>query len=115
MRCSRVEGDVIDLRGGLPARWLREYMAYEPVTDLVAIRCPVLAITGRKDLQVEPDDVERIGALVAGPFTGSTPDDLTHVLRTQHGRPSMSSYSAQLRRPVDPALLEAVASWVAGR
>ena len=59
-------GDVIDIEGGLPARWFREYMAYDPALDLAAIRCPVLAITGRSDLHVDPDDVERIGALVAG-------------------------------------------------
>ncbi len=107
-------GDVIDIEGGLPARWFREYMAYDPALDLAAIRCPVLAITGRSDLQVDPDDVERIGALVAGRFTGSIPDDLTHVLRTHPGPPSMS-YRAQLRRPVDAALRAAVATWVADR
>jgi pimeloyl-ACP methyl ester carboxylesterase len=109
------DGDVLDVQGGLPARWFREYLAFDPSADLRAITCPVLAITGRKDLQVDPDDVERIGALVSGLFTGVTPDDLTHVLRAHAGRPSLASYRAQLRRPVDPALLETVASWVAAR
>ncbi len=101
--------------GGLPARWLREYMAYDPALDLPAIRCPVLAITGRKDIQVDSVDVERIGAQVRTPFTGLAPENLTHVLRTHQGRPSLSSYRSQLRRPVDPELLECVASWVAAR
>jgi hypothetical protein len=109
------DGDVVDLEGGLPARWFREYMAYDPVEDLGLVRCPVLAITGRKDLQVDPDDVERIGALVAGPFSGAVPDDLTHVLRTTRSRPSLSAYPRQLRQPVDSSLLEDVATWVAAR
>ena len=109
------EGAVVDVEGGLPALWLREYMAYDPAPDLRAIRCPVLAITGRSDLQVEPDDVERIGQLVAGPFTGSTPADLTHVLRTDSRRPSLAGYRAQLRRPVDADLLETVSKWVSAR
>ncbi len=109
------EGDVLDAHGGLPARWFREYMAYDPEDDLSAIRCAVLAITGRSDIQVEPDDVERIGRLVTGPFTGSTPDDLTHVLRKDSGPPSLAAYPAQLRRPVDDDLLEVVSEWVSTR
>jgi pimeloyl-ACP methyl ester carboxylesterase len=107
--------DVRDVEGGLPSRWLQEYMAYEPKLDLQAIRCPVLAITGRKDLQVKADDVERIGGLVRTPFTGQTPENLTHVLRVDDRPPSLSRYPAQLRRPVDANLLETVAVWVAAR
>jgi pimeloyl-ACP methyl ester carboxylesterase len=109
------EGDTIDLQGGLPARWFREYMAYDPADDLRAVGCPVLAITGRKDLQVDPDDVERMGALVAGEFTGGTPRDLTHLLRAQSGRASVTASGRLLKRPVDADLLETVSSWVAGR
>ena len=109
------DGDVLGSQGGLPARWLREYMAYDPVDDLSATRCAVLAITGRKDIQVEPDDVERIGELVRGPFAGSTPDDLTHVLRKDSGPPSLARYPAQLRRPVDDDLLDVVSEWVSAR
>jgi pimeloyl-ACP methyl ester carboxylesterase len=109
------EGDVLDVEGGLPARWFREFMVYDPAQDLRAIRCPVLAVTGRKDLQVDAGDVERIGSLVAGPFTGSMPEDLTHLLRRDHGRPGLASYRRQLREPVDAALVEQVASWIAAR
>ena len=56
-------------------------MAYDPARDLAAVRCPVLAITGANDIQVDPDDVARIGELVAAPFTGETPEGLTHLLR----------------------------------
>jgi pimeloyl-ACP methyl ester carboxylesterase len=94
-----------------PARWFREIMAYDPSRDLQAVRCPVLAITGRDDIQVDPDDVARIGELVAGPFTGETPDGLTHLLRVHAGPPSLSSYGAQMKELVDAALLERVAAW----
>ena len=66
-----------------------------------------------KDLQVDPEDVSRIGALVAGPFDGEIPADLTHVLRRQAGPPSLSAYRALLRGPVDAALLDRIASWTA--
>ena len=105
-------GDVVRIgRQRLPARWFREYMGYDPAGDLAGIRCPVLAITGRNDVQVEADDVERIGELVGGLFTGRTPERLTHLLRT-HPRPGLGDYATQLKRPVDPEVLAAVATWL---
>ena len=101
-------------RQEFPARWFREYMAYDPAGDLRAIRCPVLAITGRSDVQVDAGDVARIGELVGGPFTGETPDGLSHLLRTHPGAPGIGTYRAQLRHPVDADLLERVATWTAG-
>ena len=78
--------DVVRIDGKkLPARWLREYMAYDPAADLPGVRCPVLAITGAKDLQVDPEDVSRIGALVAAPSTARSAD-LTHVCGARPGR-----------------------------
>lgn len=110
------EGDVVRIgRNELPARWFREYMAYDPAPDLVRIRCPVLAITGRKDLQVDPEDVERIGELVTAPFGGRAPDELTHHLREHPGPPSLGTYPAQLKKPVDAGLVEQVAAWVESR
>jgi uncharacterized protein len=68
-------------RSPLPAGWFREYMAYDPAVDLAAIRCPVLAITGAKDLQVDAADVAHIGSLVAGPFMDAVPRGAVgHVL-----------------------------------
>jgi uncharacterized protein len=108
--------DVIRIDGRrLPARWLREFMGYDPAAHLRRVRCPVLAITGAKDLQVEPGDVARIGDLVGGAFEGEVPEDLTHVLRRHPGPPSLSTYRAQLREPVDPWLLGRVADWTAAR
>ena len=57
-------------------------MSYDPAPDLAAISCPVLAISGRKDVQVDASDVERMRMLVTSPFTARTPADLTHLLRT---------------------------------
>ncbi len=94
-----------------PAAWLREFMTYDPAGDLAAVAGPVLAITGLADLQVDPADVPAIGRLVNGPFTGETPDDLTHLLRIDHHAPSLRRYTDQLRRPVEPSLVDRVASW----
>jgi pimeloyl-ACP methyl ester carboxylesterase len=109
-------GDVLRVgRQKLPARWFREFMAYDPTGDLARIQCPVLAMTGSRDLQVEPEDVETIGRLVRGSFTGATPEGLTHVLRRGEGSSGLAGYAAQLKRPVDGELVEQVVSWVTAR
>lgn len=95
-----------------PARWFREALAYDTRSDLGAITCPVLAVTGRKDLQVDSADVERIGDSVRGSFRGDVSDDLTHLLRREDGNGGILSYRRQLKRPVDPALVDAVVGWV---
>jgi hypothetical protein len=79
-------------------------MAYHPARNLPAIRCRALAITGRKDLQVDADDVERVRELVTQPFEGETPAELTHLVRMQDGRHGVDTYEAQLRGPMDAGI-----------
>lgn len=108
-------GDIVSIDGvDVPARWFREVMAYEPTRDLLAIGCPVLAIVGRNDVQVDAEDVERMRRLVASPFEGEAPAKLTHLLR-RHARPGIDAYPEQMKEPVDPWVLERVASWVGNR
>lgn len=95
-----------------PARWFREALAYDPTPDLAALTCPVLSVTGRKDLQVDFADVAVMESLVKGPFRGETPFDLTHLLRTEHGPAGIMSYRRQLKRPVDPSLVDDVVAWI---
>ncbi len=63
-----------------------------------AARC--LRSSGRNDVQVDPDDVERMRRLVVSPFEGEAPTDLTHLLR-QACRPGLDAYPEQLKEPVD--------------
>lgn len=97
------------------ARWFRELLAYDPRLDLAAIRVPVLAITGDKDVQVNPDDLDELARLVPGDVETRRVPDLTHLLRRDPGRASVRSYGRLLRQPVDAALLDDVAGWLAQR
>jgi hypothetical protein len=99
----------------LPARWFREYMQYDPSDDLGTITCPVLAISGASDVQVDPGDVDRIGRAVRGEFTGQKPEHLTHLLRTDVGPPGLRGYPAQMRKPMDTGLLNMISAWLATR
>ena len=98
----------------LNARWHREFMAYDPRTDLAAVTVPVLAVTGAKDLQTKPSDLPVITGLVQGPVEVHEVPDLTHILRHQPGRASLDAYKKELRQPVDERVLALVTQW-AGR
>ena len=99
--------------GPLSVRWLREYAAYDPADDLQRVSCPVLAITGAKDLQVNPAELATIAALVTGPCRTEAPTDLTHILRTTPKPPTISEYRKLADTPVDPDVLTTVGRWLA--
>ena len=104
--------DVARLGGAkVNARWLREFLAHDPRTDLARISVPVLAITGEKDLQVPTADLDVIAATVRGPVQVHRFPDLTHTLRSQAGAPSLGAYRKELREPVNPEVLGAVIQW----
>ncbi len=110
-RIKRTTTDVARIGGArLNARWHREFMAHDPRPDLARIAVPVLAITGGKDLQVKPEDLDVI-ATTAPHATVRLVPDLTHTLRRQPGPPSMAAYRRELRRPVDAELLRTVVDW----
>jgi pimeloyl-ACP methyl ester carboxylesterase len=94
------------------AKWFREFLAHEPAQSLEKIRVPVLALIGSKDLQVNPDDVEHICALVPSDCSGHVVDGVTHLLRHEPGPPSLRTYKKQAARPLDPRILDLVTSWI---
>jgi pimeloyl-ACP methyl ester carboxylesterase len=95
-----------------PALWMREYRAHDPKPDLGAIRCPVLAITGQKDIQVDPAELDELARLTGGPTTTLAPPDLTHILRSSPHRPGILRYRKQLGQPVDAGLLRHLGDWI---
>ena len=107
-------GDVVRIQlVKVNAKWFREFLAHDPTAALQRIQTPVLAITGEKDIQVDPADIGRMEDLVAGRFTGTVMPDLTHLLRTTPGEDAtLRTYKKQAKRPVDPGLLEGVGRWV---
>ena len=96
------------------AKWLREFLDHDPRIDLTQIRSPVLAVTGGKDLQVPPDDLDTIRALVPGPVTVRRPPHVTHLLRTEPGPPSLRTYRRQAHQPLATDVTEAVTDWISG-
>ncbi|MEU6609386.1 alpha/beta fold hydrolase [Streptomyces shenzhenensis] len=102
---------------GLPvnARWMREMLVHDTRDDLTAVHAPVLAVTGAKDIQVDPADLDEIGRLVPGRTEIHRVPGLTHVLRRDPGHHTLRSYRRLLRNPVDPGLLTLVTTWLTRR
>ncbi len=96
----------------LNAKWFREFMAYDPAEDLPKVRAPVLAVTGSKDIQVDPADLERMAGLVKTDFEPRLLPDVTHLLRAEPGAPTLSTYKRQVSQPVAESVLSAISEWL---
>jgi uncharacterized protein len=94
------------------ARWMREFLSYDPSADLSRLRVPVLAITGSKDIQVDPHDLKIMAGLVKSDFEPHEVSDLTHILRADAHEPGLAGYKQQMLMPVDPRVLELVGDWL---
>jgi pimeloyl-ACP methyl ester carboxylesterase len=113
-RIKTTATDVMRIAGmRVNARWIRELLSHDPRPHLAAIHVPVFAVTGGKDIQVDPADLEQIRRLVPGEVEIRRTPDLTHLLRRAPGRASLRSYRRLLRQPVDADLLTDVTNWLA--
>jgi pimeloyl-ACP methyl ester carboxylesterase len=105
----------VQLIAKINAKWMREFIEYDPGQDLAKINVPVLAITGSKDIQVDPADLIRMGELIKGDFESHELPNVTHLLRVEEGEPTISNYKKQTRQPVDRRILEIVSVWLRNR
>lgn len=97
------------------ARWMREYIAYDPVPALQAAAAPLLAITGSKDIQVDPSDLDVV-AEEASHAQVLRVEDVDHILRYEPATISNPRhYGKQARNPIDPRVVEAVRGWLGER
>ncbi|RVW02298.1 alpha/beta hydrolase [Rhodococcus spongiicola] len=114
-KLHRSEGDVARLGSRkVNARWFREFLDFDPKPPLRENYSPVLAVTGGKDIQVDPDDLSTIADLVPDEVDTVRVPDLTHLLRRDPNPPSLRAYRKLVREPVDDKVLSLVADWTAG-
>ena len=97
------------------AKWFREFMTHDPSESLRKATVPVLAITGSKDIQVDPADITLIEQLVPTACEGHVLENVTHLLRSDDGPATTRTYKQQMKRPLDRNLLDLVASWIENR
>ena len=97
------------------ARWMREFIAYDPLPALRATAVPLLAITGSKDVQVDPADLATVAETAPHAAVLEVPD-VDHILRFDAAEVSNPRhYGRQAKQPIDPRVTDTVLGWLADR
>ncbi len=98
--------------------WLRFFIRYDPAPTLRRVKCPVLALNGEKDLQVDPK--LNLPAIHKALTEGGNPDfevrqlaSLNHLFQTSKTG-AVSEYE-KIEETLAPAFLEAVTNWLQPR
>jgi predicted acyl esterase len=106
--------DVVRLQGQkINAKWMREFLTYDPKPTLLATTAPLLAITGSKDVQVNPADIATIEAIAGDHTTAMLLDNVDHILRTETALVSNPKrYKQQITQPIDARVVEAIITWL---
>jgi pimeloyl-ACP methyl ester carboxylesterase len=98
------------------AKWNRETMQFDVSKPLQKVTCPVLAMTGTKDVNVKVSDLEKIKALIPGECETHMIQDMTHMLRKTDVEYSMSKImnhnKKSLKQPVDSELKDKLIVWL---
>ncbi|MBC7543849.1 MAG: alpha/beta hydrolase [Candidatus Sericytochromatia bacterium] len=102
----------------LSSPWYRYFLGYDPRPELAKVTCPVLALNGEKDLQVNAkDNLESISQTLkkAGnaDVTVQTLPGLNHLLQT--AGTGMPSEYGTLTETMAPAALESIGQWLTTR
>jgi alpha-beta hydrolase superfamily lysophospholipase len=99
----------------LLAPWMRYFLAVDPAVYLTRVKCPVLALDGTKDLQVNAE-ANLAGIKTSLQEAGNkhfeviTLDGLNHLFQ-KAGTGAVSEYS-QIEETVDPLALDKVTAWI---
>jgi uncharacterized protein len=103
----------------LPAKWLREHFQYgrEDILNILkGFEVPVLAITGDKDVQVDPGDIMRLTSLDKENIQGTVIKNMDHMLKEFKGEKTvlnlLKQYKKEASQPTHPMLEEALAGWL---
>lgn len=98
--------------------WLRFFLTYDPKLALRKVRCPVLAINGEKDLQVDPE--QNLPPIEAALREGGNSDftvrefpGLNHLF--QHCETGSPLEYSKIEETMSPEVLELVADWISKR
>jgi uncharacterized protein len=98
------------------AKWNREHIQFDVSQPLQKVTCPVLAITGTKDVNVKVSDLEKIKALVQGECETHIIQDMTHMLRKTDVEYSISKImnhnKKSLKQPIDAELKDKISKWL---
>ena len=114
-RLDKTDADVARIQGQkVNAKWMREFIAYDPAPVLRATKTPLLAITGTKDVQVDSVDLEEVASVAGDRADVWVVADVDHTLRYESEAVSNpKKYKAQIQHPIDERVTAALTDWLA--
>lgn len=113
---SIVKQDVFKIYDGLYNQpWMRYFISYQPETDLIKVKCAVLAINGEKDTQVNArENLALINNILTKNgnkhFEVKALPGLNHLLQTAKTG-DLSEYE-QIDETISPAALKIISDWI---
>lgn len=101
--------------GMFSSGWLRFFISYDPATALSKVKCPVLAVTGGKDMQVNAaENLGRIKEVLTKSgnkdFEVKTIPGLNHLFQTANTG-DVSEYD-QITETMSPVAMNIICSWI---
>jgi uncharacterized protein len=98
------------------AKWNREHGDVDVSKSLIHVSCPVLAVSGTKDVNVKMNDAEKVCKLVKGECESHLLKDLTHILRKTETEYSMSKIlngsKKLMKEPLDGEVKDIIRQWL---
>ncbi|MFC0469247.1 alpha/beta hydrolase [Halalkalibacter kiskunsagensis] len=109
--------DVIRYQGAkIPAKWFREHYQYNVLSGLSQVTCPILAVTGSKDVQATPEKVHEITSYTNVDTETRIIVGMNHMLRDQADDAQIlqikKAYKNIGEKPLSPAFLEVLKKWL---
>jgi len=109
------EGMIDQQIGMMTSPWFVKLLSYDPAPTLAKVHCPVLALNGKKDMQVAWQ--ENLDGIRAGLATGGNTNvttkalpDLNHLF--QHCQTGAISEYGTIEETMSPEVLSLVSDWI---
>lgn len=120
MKLASSSGDFIIMNmRKIPAKWFREHFAYKSEMILNALEqanCPILAITGDKDVQMDVTKLSKIKQLDKNDVTAMAIKNMDHMLKEYTGEKSiltiMKQYKKEATDPIHFQLKDELVIWL---
>ena len=98
------------------AKWLREHLEYNVREDLPKVTCPILAVTGSKDFQSDPNRLPELPGLAGGEATWEIIENMNYPLKEANDAISITQVKAldkdSASKPLHPKLKEIISRWL---
>lgn len=101
------------------AKWMREHFAYNVKEDLAKVTCPVLAITGARDIQANPEVLKDLPLYAKGDAEYHIIENMGHACKFETNTSTMFTVKkdivAEGNLPIHPELEKLLESWLESR